>query len=241
MEQNRSNHIRTRRIFDLPQFRNRTRVFHDRQAAVDALTELLPVWFIRSNPILLAISGAGYILAIDLAERFGLDVDFTPVQNIVLPWDKDIDYAAVAFDGTVYLDQEMVEHNHLGQSEINKGIERAFKKMPRDLLLNNPLRARNIKNRNVLLVDEGVTTSAVARAAIKALKNYRSKTTSLAVTTAYDRALIKLSSSFEYIFCPNIRSGFAYDAADAYKQSVAEINLTNVALQQKIKMDQLMA
>jgi predicted phosphoribosyltransferase len=241
MEQYRSDGICKNRIFDAPQYRNRTRIFQDRQDAADALAKLLPTWLIRSNPVLMAISDAGYLLAGSLAERFGLDIEFTPVQRVVLPWDKEIDYAAVAFDGTVYLDHEMVNHTRLGKGEIDKGIARAIDCLSRDSMLSSSLSVCRIKNRSVLLVDEGVTTCAAACAAIKSLKVYRSKRPSLALTTAYDRALLKLAPSFRHIFCTNIRSGFSYAPDDAYKQPVADATIRSTSLQNAGRAQQLIA
>jgi predicted phosphoribosyltransferase len=208
------------RIFDLPHLRNRTRVFHGRQEAADALAELLPNWFIQFNPLLLAISDAGYVLASRLARQFGLDAGFVPVQRVSFPWDNDVDYAAVAFDGTVHLDRARIEHNRLGQKEINKGLARALDAMQQEV---GPIKLSTIsrmKGRSVLLVDEGVATDVAIQAVLKALIAYRIKQPSLLVATAHDRALIKLSSSVKYIFCGNMRSGYSYMVDDAYTQPV---------------------
>ncbi len=233
MELTVSNRFSSQQIFDLPQLRNRTRVFNNRQEAVQALLELLPSWYIERKPVLLAISSAGYNLATGLAAQLDLDAIFAPVHKVSLPWDGDIDYAAVAFDGTVYLDDEMVERNRLGQLEIDKGIERALATMRRESMTINSASLLPVRNRYVLLLDDGVTTSASVRAAVKALRIFRVKQTSLATTTAYDKALHQLSSVIEFIFCANICSGYSYIADDVYKQPVAE-NLTKTTIHTSI-------
>ncbi len=220
MELTASNRVSAQQIFDLPKLRNRTRIFNNRQEAIHALVELLPSWYLAREPLLLAISSAGYTMAAELVDVLDLDVEFTPVQNVALPWDGEIDYAAVAFDGTVYLDDEMVERNRLGQREIEKGIERALATMRRNAMLITSRSLQRLRNRDVLLIDEGITTATLAKAAIKALASYQVKQLSLAAATAYDKALIRLSSSIEYVFCPNICSGYSYVAGDAYRQSV---------------------
>lgn len=225
MEQPESGKLSSPRIFDLPQFRDRTRIFQDRQEAGQVLAALLPSWFLQRKPILLAISAAGYTLATILAQRYKLDVDFTPVQNVALPWDDNVDYAAVAFDGTVYLDRELLERNRLGQREVDKGVERAFKMMQRELDLVNFVSLHTLRNRNILLVDESITAVAVVAAATKALKAYCTEKPSLAVTTAYNRALVRVTPSLGYVFCTNVRSGFSFSADDAYKPSVASDTL----------------
>lgn len=220
MEQCRLDDLRQNGIFDLLQYRNRKRIFQDRQDAAENLAKLLPAWFVRLNPIILAISDAGYLLASSLAETLNLEVEFTPVQRVVLPWDAEIDFAAVAFDGTVYLDREMVDRNQLGRREVDKGIARAHESISRGSATINRLSMCRLKNRRVLLVDEGVATCAAVCAAIKSLQAYRCKQPTLAITTAYDKALMQLIPLFEYIFCTNVRSGFGYAADDVYKQLV---------------------
>jgi putative phosphoribosyl transferase len=241
MELNRSDRFGINRIFDLPQYRNRTRVFQSRREAADAMARLLPSWFIYSNPVLLAVSARGYALATSLARRFELDVDYAPVQNVCLPWDSETDYAAVAFDGTVYLDSDMVNHNRLGQREIDKGVARVLETMRSEAIPVNSASLRNLRTRNVLLIDDGVTTGAVVRAAIKMLKCYCVTIPSLAVTTAHDRALSKLSPLVKYIFCVNIRSGYSYVVDDAYKQSVGSRAGDDAGLSNGIRLDSLSA
>lgn len=215
------NCIARNRIFDIPRYRNRMRVFHNRLEAADALAELLPVRIVDANPVLLAISGAGYMVATELASHFDLDVDFIPVQSIMLPWDSDTDYAAVAFDGSVYLDEGMIERNHLGQKEIDKGVKRALLSMRREAVLINSSWLQRLRNRNLLLVDEGIATNVCVRAAVQALRVYSDERPSLAVATGYERALLELSPWVRRIFCANIRSGFTYTVADAYRQLVS--------------------
>jgi predicted phosphoribosyltransferase len=209
------------RIIDLPQYRNRTRIFHNRLEAADALAELLPARLINTNPVLLAISGAGYMMATELADRFDLDVEYIPVQSIMLPWDGDRDYAAVAFDGSVYLDESMISRNHLGQKEIDKGIERALTSMRRESVLINSVWLQRIRNRNLMLIDEGIVTNVTVRTALQALETYSDNRPSLAVATGYDRALLELSPWLQQVFCANVRSGYTYSIADVYRQLVS--------------------
>ena len=238
MELTVSNRFSTQRIFDLPKLRNRKRVFNNRQEAVQALLELLPSWYVERKPILLAISSAGFNLATGLAAELDLDAVFTPVQKVALPWDAEIDYAAVAFDGTVYLDDEMVERNRLGHREIEKGIERALATMRRESMIINSVSLLPVRNRYVLLLDDGVTTSASVRAAVKALRIFHIQQASLATTTAFDKTLHQLSSVIEFIFCANICSGYSYVADDAYRQPVTDELTKTSATPSLTKLDQ---
>jgi putative phosphoribosyl transferase len=180
-------------------------------------------------------------VATSLAHRFELDVEFMPVQNVCLPWDNETDYAAVAFDGTTYLDRDMVNHNRLAQHEVDKGVARVLERMRSEAAVIDSSSLRKLRTRSVLLVDEGITTGAVVRAAVKTLKCHHVFKSSLAVTTAHDRALSGLTSVVKYIFCANIRSGYSYTVDDAYKQSADGYVADAVGLKNRIQLDSLSA
>jgi len=242
MELNSSDRSARAPIFDLPQYRNRTRIFQSRREAAEMLAGLLPSWIIHTKPVLLAVSTYGYTVATLLARRFELELKYMPVQNVCLPWDNEVDYAAVAFDGTTYLDQDMIEHNRLGRHEIDKGIARARDRVRCGVAATAADSLRNLRSGNVLLVDESIATGVVVRAAVMALESYHVMKPSLAVVTAHDRALGKLDPVVKYIFCANIRSGYSYSVDDAYKQSVVN-RVTGVSGQPAngIRLDSLSA
>jgi predicted phosphoribosyltransferase len=51
------------------------------------------------------------------------------VSKITLPWDTEAGYGAVAFDGSVRLNERLLPRLGLSEGEIQQGIEKTFRKV----------------------------------------------------------------------------------------------------------------
>ena len=203
-------------IFDLPEFRNQTRVFRDRGAAGKILAEMLEAYR-NSHATVLAIPAGGVAVAAVIAKGLNLSLDLAVVSKITPSWNSEVGYGAVAFDGTVMLNEDLVSRLHLSRQEIQEGIRRTEEKVARrvTLLRGNRL-LPNLQN-PVLLVDDGLASGFTIRVAIKALRGAGSRQIILAVPTAHEASVRKTSEEVEAVYCPNIRSGPSFAVADAYE------------------------
>lgn len=206
------------KIVDLPELRDRLFVFHHRMHAGEILATMLKKYE-NTNTIILAIPAGGVPVGDAMASILKLPLNVAVVSKITLPWNTEVGYGAVAFDGTVGLNENFVKQLVLEDIEIKKGIENTQKKVQKRIekfgLDKDPL---NITNRPVILVDDGVASGFTVLVASKALKKIGCDELILATPTGSLDNLNLLKSQFSRIYCANIRSGHTFAVADAYQQ-----------------------
>ena len=204
-------------VYEIPELRDKTGVFWNREHAGKVLSDML-LSFKNSDSIVLGIPAGGVPVAAPIASNLGLDLDVAVVSKITLPWNTESGYGAVAFDGTVKLNNEVISQIGLTEDEIKNGIEKANKKVQRRFK-----EFRGIKpfpftqDRNVILVDDGIASGFTMIVAIEALKNTGANKIIIAVPTAHLKSLELINPMVDTVFCANIRGGWGFAVADAYK------------------------
>src|SRR3972149_7527951 len=113
----------TSRVFDLPDMRNRGRVFRDRTQAGVVLASMLGEYR-GTDTLVLAIPAGGAPVAAEIAKRLGLARDLAVVSKITLPWNTESGYGAVAFDGSVRLNRDLIAALGLPEAAVQEGIAR---------------------------------------------------------------------------------------------------------------------
>jgi len=209
--------ISTKSIVDVPELRERSGVFQDRTHAGRVLAEMLET--IRGKDcILLSIPAGGVPVGVEIARRLDLEFDVAVVSKITLPWNTEAGYGAVAFDGTLRLNQNLVRQVNLTEKDIKKGIEKTTAKVMHRL---EKLRGKrplpDLSKRCVILVDDGLASGFTMMVAVEALRNSGADQIVVAVPTGHRRTVQKIAERVEAIYCPNIRGGLSFAVASAYR------------------------
>jgi len=204
-------------IIDLPELREQTHVFQDRTHAGQVLARMLAADDKQAG-IILAIPAGGVPVGVVMAEKTGLDFDVAVVSKITLPWNTEAGYGAVAFDGTVKLNKDMVRRVNLTSEDVKKGIEKTTAKVARRV---KKLRDRqpfpDLGNRSAILVDDGLASGFTMRVAVAALRNAGAGRIVVAVPTGHRRSAEMIAREVEALYCANIRGGLSYAVASAYR------------------------
>jgi predicted phosphoribosyltransferase len=194
-----------------------TPAFRDRTAAGRELARLLER-FRGSAALVLAIPSGGVPVAVEIAKALSLPIDVAPVSKVLLPWNTESGYGAVAFDGTVWIDGEAASRWDLSRAEIDKGIAQARAKVERR---NRRLRGERplpeLAGRPVILVDDGIAAGSTVRTAIAALRKHAPAQLVVAVPTAHERSIAAIRSLADEVVCPDVRGGSSFAVADAYE------------------------
>lgn len=193
-------------------------VFRDRDAAGARLAEMLAKYKGRSA-IVLAIPAGGVPVGAAIARELGLPLRTAPVSKVLYPWTTESGFGAVAFDGSVWIDQAAVEGYGLTSSQIEKAtadarakVERRSRKLCRGDVFTD------FAGKTVILVDDGIAAGSTMRTAIAALRKLGAGSIVVAVPTAPSRSLDGLRRLADEIVCPNIRGGGSFAVADAYEE-----------------------
>jgi predicted phosphoribosyltransferase len=205
-------------VYDLKQYREHTRVFRDRIHAGDVLARMLHP-FRKGAYLVLGIPAGGVPVGVVVARTLNLRFDVAVVSKIILPWNTEAGYGAVAFDGTVRLNSDLIARIGLSEAQIRAGIKETTAKVNRRM---KKLRKKHpfpdLSEQATVLVDDGIASGFTLRVAVEALKKAGAKHIVVAVPTAHKESLDAMVSQVDAVFCPNIRSGLRYAVADAYER-----------------------
>jgi putative phosphoribosyl transferase len=205
-------------IHDLPEFRDKTRVFEDRSDAARVLARMIEE-LRGSNALVMAIPTGGVPVAADIARELDLPLDVAVVSKITFPWNPEAGYGAVAFDGTVNLHEGMIFNMGLMETDISQGKQRTLEKVRRRLRLFRGDRPfPELKARAAVLVDDGLASGMTMETAVEALQRGGAERIVVAVPTGHEAALQRVSSKVDEVFCANVRGGWGFAVADAYRQ-----------------------
>lgn len=208
----------TQNVIDAPELRDRVAVFRDRADAGRVLAGLLE-GFRGSDAVVLAIPAGGYPVASELAARLGLPLEVAVVSKITPSWNTEVGYGAVAFDGTVRINEPAAAQLDIGPEERRAGIEAATRKVARRVaLLRGGAPAPDLAGRPVLLVDDGLASGFTMLTAIEALERLGTGAITVAVPTGHSDAVRRIADRAAAVCCANLRSGRRFAVAEAYER-----------------------
>ena len=203
-------------VVDLPELRDRIAVFRDRAHGGEILARMLRECS-DGDATIMAIPAGGVPVAKVMAERLNLSLNLAVVSKITLPWNTEVGYGAVAYDGTVRLNDNLVARLRLTQEQVREGIYKTLKKVAE--------RVKNFGSLGILpgfsaqqsiLVDDGLASGFTMLVAIEALKRAGVGSVNVAVPTGHESSIERIASEVDVLYCANIRSGFSFAVADAY-------------------------
>jgi putative phosphoribosyl transferase len=209
--------IKLDNVVEIPELRNKTQIFHDRENAGSILADMM-IHYKDTESIVFGIPAGGIPVAVPIAHKLNINLDVAVVSKITLPWNTEAGYGAVAYDGTVKLNSEIISQIGLTNDQIKSGIKKALAKVQRrfkDFRGDKPF--PDTKDCNVILVDDGVASGFTMVVAIEAIKKTGAEKIIIAVPTAHLQSLELFASKVEMVFCANIRGGWGFAVADAYK------------------------
>jgi len=204
------------KIFELKELHNRSYVFKDRSEAGKVLAGMLKDYR-NGEAVVLAVPAGGVAVAVVIARELNLRLDVAVVSKITPSWNTEAGYGAVAFDGTIRLNEGFLSRTRMSDQEIEEGIKKTEQKVARRVKLLRGDRPMPDFKHPVILVDDGLASGFTLVVAIEALRNAGCQEIILAVPTAHEESLQRVTEKVEAIYCPNIRGGFSFAVAEAYE------------------------
>ena len=207
-----------------PELAGRIGIFADRADAGRVLAELL-VGEDLPSPLLLALPAGGVPVAAAAAARLGWPLTAAVVSKILLPWNTEAGYGAVAWDGSVQLNRELLKRLGLEQAEIAAGIDATRQKVAartKQLMADGML--PDLTSRSAILVDDGLASGLTMLTAVAAVGNAGAKRIVVAVPTGHIEAVRLVAGDVDLVVCANLRSRYPFAVAAAYRhwQDVTE-------------------
>ena len=160
-------------------------LFDDRADAGRQLAQSLAQWRERADVIVLGIPRGGVIVAAEIARDLSAPLDVIICHKLGAPGNSELAIGAVAADGTLYLNDEIVEELRIPHSFIERERHEQLREIKRrEELYRQGRPPRAVEGQVVILVDDGIATGATTIAALRALRHQHPARLVLAVPVA---------------------------------------------------------
>jgi len=145
-----------------------------------------------SNPLVLAIPRGGVELGYEVAKALQCDLSLIICRKLPYPQNPESGFGAIAEDGSVYINQMAAAY--VSEYEIERIIAEQSKEIQRRIqILRNGNPLPQIKDRTVILVDDGIAMGSTMHTAVTLCKKREAKKIIVAVPVASARAIEKFS------------------------------------------------
>ncbi len=189
-------------------------MFHDRADAGEALAKALAKYAGRDDVIVLAIPRGGVEVGAAVAKRLGADFDMIMCRKLQYPYTTESGYGAICEDGTIYINEAAAAN--VSQSDIYRQIEIQKAELAHRIQhLRGGRALKDVRDKIVILVDDGIAMGSTMIAAISMLRKLHPKKIVVAVPTASPRVVEYLRSIADDVVALYTPEPF-YAVADAY-------------------------
>ncbi|RRS29829.1 MAG: phosphoribosyltransferase [Epsilonproteobacteria bacterium (ex Lamellibrachia satsuma)] len=166
-------------------------MFRDRKDAGQKLGLALQKYK-DSNALVLAIPRGGVELGVEVAKALQCDLSLLICRKLPYPHNPESGFGAIAEDGSVYINQMAAAY--VPEYEIERIITEQSKEIERRIqTLRNGKPLPQIKDRTVILVDDGIAMGSTMHTAVALCRKQEAKKIIVAVPVAGAQAIEKFS------------------------------------------------
>ncbi|WP_437955629.1 phosphoribosyltransferase family protein [Sorangium sp. So ce119] len=177
--------------------------FRDRADAGRQLASRLTAYAGREDVTVLALPRGGVLVGFEIAKLLRAPLDVLIARRIVAPGDHRMTIGAVTSGGVRVVDEELCRALGVSDRTVQWLADAEAREVERlERVYYGCHRAPDIRDRTILLVDDGVATGASMRAAVTAVEHVGPAAIVIAVPVASHAAYAELSRrAREFVYC----------------------------------------
>jgi putative phosphoribosyl transferase len=180
---------------------NETR-FRNRIEAGQLLANKLTQYANHPDVLVLGIPHGGVTVAFEVAKALNAPLDICLVRKLGVPGHQELAMGAIAAGGFQVLNEDLLDWMRISGHTIAEVAARELQELQHhDLIYRGDLLPPNIRDRIVILVDDGLATGAMMRAAIGVLKPQQPQQLIIAVPVAPLDTYTELRTEVDEVVC----------------------------------------
>lgn len=180
---------------------NRTR-FPNRIEAGRQLATRLQTYVDRPEVLVLGLPRGGVPVAYEVAKALNAPLDICLVRKLGVPGHKELDMGAIASGGVRVLNYDVVSWLGISGKTIDEVAARELKELQRrDRAYRGDRPKPDLRNRIVIVVDDGMATGSTMRAAISILEPQQPDYVLVAVPVAPLQTCDALRTEVDEVVC----------------------------------------
>lgn len=177
-------------------------IYRDRVDAGKRLALELKEYENKSDTIVIALPRGGVVVGYEVALALNLPLDIVCPRKIGAPFNPELAIGAITETGEGILSEDLVDELGVSESYLKTAIEKERQQAQWRLdHYRQKQPPRNLKDKSVLLVDDGLATGSTMRAAIKTVRKERAKEIVMAIPVAPPETLERLKSEVDKVVC----------------------------------------
>jgi putative phosphoribosyl transferase len=157
-------------------------LFKDRRDAGRKLAEKLIKYANQKDVVAIGLPRGGVVVAYEISKRLKLPLDIIASRKIGMPGQPEFALGAITADGNEVFDLRSIKSFGLERGDLEKIIEAERREAQRRMTVYRPGRdPLNLKDKTVILVDDGIATGMTMQATYLSAKSYGAKKIIIAV------------------------------------------------------------
>lgn len=177
-------------------------MFSDRIEAGKKLAERMQKLKNQKDTLILGLPRGGVVIAAEVAKALHLPLDVTCPRKIGAPHNPEYAIGAITETGQGIFDEEAIVSLGVSQKYLDQEVARQKQIAENRLkLFRKDLPPRNLKNKTVILIDDGLATGSTMKAAIESVKFEGAKAIVVAIPVAPVSTLQEMEPLVDQIIC----------------------------------------
>lgn len=154
------------------------------------------------QPIILALPRGGVPVAAEIAQLLGAPLDVLPVRKLGAPGQPELGVGALALGGMHVLNHAAIQELRITPTQLERTVATEAAELARQ---SERFRGRrpfpDLRDRTVILVDDGLATGVSALAAVRAAQTYGPRRIVLAAPVCAPETISRLRPEVDDVVC----------------------------------------
>jgi putative phosphoribosyl transferase len=158
--------------------------------------------FKGEDAVVLAIPRGGVVVAYEISKELGVPLDIIVPRKIGSPGNPELAIGAVTEDGTTILNEQLVSDLGVADSFISEESKRQQTEIRRRLAsYRGDAPYPNLKDRVVIVVDDGIATGYTMKAALASVRKKGAKSIVVAIPVGPPSTIKELEKMADHVIC----------------------------------------